>query len=190
MFNRVKSKRAKGKSSARSPEPAEQTRRASPQPLPKDGSKKPHGSGGALAADNSEGAIPQRRSTRNSGNRSIIEPSDLQLPRKRTKRKSTEDAPNAHETAHEHKETISSQRRGPAPERSNTPGHDQASSDTTKIALPFADTPIIRRNKEMRKGSNESRRSSLSNRGRRASSLIESGTSNGLYKSMCVQILR
>ena len=51
---------------------------------------------------------------------------------------------------------------------------------TTKIALPFADTPVIARNKEMRKASSESRRRSSSTlRGRRASSLIDSGTSNG-----------
>ncbi|RFN43382.1 kinetochore protein mis13, partial [Fusarium flagelliforme] len=44
------------------------------------------------------------------------------------------------------------------------------------IALPMSDTPIINRNKEMRKeGSNSNRRSSLGNRGRRASSLIENG---------------
>lgn len=52
----------------------------------------------------------------------------------------------------------------------------------TKIALPFADTPIIMRNKEMRKHSGQGqghRRSSTGLRGRRASSLIESGTSNG-----------
>lgn len=51
----------------------------------------------------------------------------------------------------------------------------------TKIALPFADTPVIQRNKEMRKekGRKGQRRSSLSLRGRRASSLIESGASNG-----------
>lgn len=54
-------------------------------------------------------------------------------------------------------------------------------SAATKIALPFADTPVIRRNKAMREnqsGKGE-RRSSLSLRGRRASSLIESGSSNG-----------
>jgi kinetochore protein Mis13/DSN1 len=40
----------------------------------------------------------------------------------------------------------------------------------------MSDTPIINRNKEMRKkGGNSNRRSSLGNRGRRASSLIESG---------------
>lgn len=52
--------------------------------------------------------------------------------------------------------------------------------EPTKISLPFADTPIIRRNKAMRKGNNEARRSSLGMRGRRASSLIDSGTSNAL----------
>jgi len=50
-----------------------------------------------------------------------------------------------------------------------------------KIALPFADTPVIRRNKEMRKNSGQGgqRRSSSGLRGRRASSLIDSGASNG-----------
>lgn len=58
------------------------------------------------------------------------------------------------------------------------PGDDHSA---TKIALPFADTPVIRRNKAMREGKSGKgqRRSSLSLRGRRASSLIESGTSNG-----------
>ncbi|KAI6349775.1 hypothetical protein MCOR25_010639 [Pyricularia grisea] len=50
-----------------------------------------------------------------------------------------------------------------------------------KIALPFSDTPIMDRNKELRKkggaGGSGARRSSLGMRGRRASSLIESGHS-------------
>lgn len=50
----------------------------------------------------------------------------------------------------------------------------------TKIMLPFADTPVINRNKEMRKASKDGhRRSSTGLRGRRASSLIDSGLSNG-----------
>jgi kinetochore protein Mis13/DSN1 len=49
-----------------------------------------------------------------------------------------------------------------------------------RIMLPFADTPVITRNKEMRKGNKDgSRRSSTGLRGRRASSLIDSGQSNG-----------
>lgn len=57
----------------------------------------------------------------------------------------------------------------------------------TRIALPFADTPVIRRNKAMREGKagKGERRSSLGLRGRRASSLIDSGSSNG--KTGCPQ---
>jgi len=62
---------------------------------------------------------------------------------------------------------------------------DTANDDhiPTRIALPFADTPVIRRNKAMREGKSGKgeRRSSLGLRGRRASSLIESGNSNGGY---------
>ena len=57
--------------------------------------------------------------------------------------------------------------------------------DTTKIALPFADTPVQRRNKEMRQGATKKgeRRSSLGLRGRRASSLIDNG-SNGMWTTV------
>ncbi|KAH8129769.1 Mis12-Mtw1 protein family-domain-containing protein [Trichoderma asperelloides] len=57
-----------------------------------------------------------------------------------------------------------------------SPVHE-TSTEPTKIKLPMSDTPIINRNKEMRKkgGTGGSRRSSLGSRGRRASSLIESG---------------
>ncbi|KAK4923977.1 hypothetical protein LTR49_008922 [Elasticomyces elasticus] len=51
-----------------------------------------------------------------------------------------------------------------------------------RIALPFQDTPVIRRNKEMRKGdSNDHRRSSSGMRGQRASSLMDEGRGNGTY---------
>ncbi|KAL6907099.1 Mis12-Mtw1 protein family domain-containing protein [Trichoderma evansii] len=58
----------------------------------------------------------------------------------------------------------------------DSPVHE-TSAGGTKIKLPMSDTPIINRNKEMRKkgGTGGSRRSSLGSRGRRASSLIESG---------------
>ncbi|KAL1892957.1 hypothetical protein Cpir12675_004325 [Ceratocystis pirilliformis] len=46
-----------------------------------------------------------------------------------------------------------------------------------KIALPLSDTPIINRNKEMRKKGGGRRRSSLGMRGRRASSLTSMGHS-------------
>ena len=53
-----------------------------------------------------------------------------------------------------------------------------AGETSTVIPLPFSDTPVITRNKELRKkGAGGARRSSLGMRGRRASSLIESGHS-------------
>ena len=61
-----------------------------------------------------------------------------------------------------------------------------------RIQLPFADTPVIKRNKEMRKASAENaaghRRSSSGMRGRRASSLIDEGRGNGEFgvMSYCV----
>jgi len=57
---------------------------------------------------------------------------------------------------------------------------DQPSAGT-KIALPVADTPVMQRNKELRGGKSDKgrRRSSLGLRGRRASSLIDTGASNG-----------
>lgn len=73
------------------------------------------------------------------------------------------------------------------PEHHETPHPPQAEIDedhsATRITLPFADTPVIRKNKAMRegKGGKGERRSSLGLRGRRASSLIETGNSNGEY---------
>ncbi|QDS77368.1 hypothetical protein FKW77_005632 [Venturia effusa] len=67
-----------------------------------------------------------------------------------------------------------------SPDVAPTGLHVEKPRDGTKIALPFADTPVIRRNKEMRQQTkSKHRRSSTGLRGRRASSLIESGTSNG-----------
>ncbi|KLP15350.1 uncharacterized protein LW94_1285 [Fusarium fujikuroi] len=63
----------------------------------------------------------------------------------------------------------------PPPDWDKSPRHELPAQSAT-IALPMSDTPIINRNKEMRKkGGSSNRRSSLGNRGRRASSLIESG---------------
>ncbi|KAF5704094.1 kinetochore mis13 [Fusarium mundagurra] len=63
----------------------------------------------------------------------------------------------------------------PPPDWDNSPQREPPVQSAT-IALPMSDAPIINRNKEMRKkGGNSNRRSSLGNRGRRASSLIESG---------------
>lgn len=51
----------------------------------------------------------------------------------------------------------------------------EGSREAVQIALPFSDTPVINRNKELRKKAPTGRRSSLGMRGRRASSLIDNG---------------
>lgn len=69
-----------------------------------------------------------------------------------------------------------------AEERNGFRSPDVQTIGTSKIALPMADTPVIQRNKEIREGKSgkaPKRRSSLGMRGRRASSLIDSGVSNG-----------
>ncbi|KAK2755194.1 kinetochore protein mis13 [Colletotrichum kahawae] len=60
-------------------------------------------------------------------------------------------------------------------DRRSTPRVLNDSVESAKIALPISDTPVINRNKEMRKKGGGNRRSSTGMRGRRASSLIESG---------------
>ena len=59
-------------------------------------------------------------------------------------------------------------------EITRTPISDTSNAGTSKISLPFSDTPVIDRNKNMRK-KDMKRRSSLGLRGRRASSLIDGG---------------
>lgn len=63
----------------------------------------------------------------------------------------------------------------PPEDISETPHQADESVGSAKITLPVSDTPVINRNKEMRKKGGGTRRSSLGMRGRRASSLIESG---------------
>ncbi|KJZ73906.1 hypothetical protein HIM_06799 [Hirsutella minnesotensis 3608] len=60
-------------------------------------------------------------------------------------------------------------------EEAESPQAQAPPVESAKIALPMSDTPIINRNKEMRKKGSSNRRSSLGSRGRRASSLIASG---------------
>ena len=75
----------------------------------------------------------------------------------------------------------------PTPDIQEQP-HQQQGGTTSKITLPAADTPVMQRNKKMRQAgktgkAGQGRRSSLGMRGRRASSLIDSGASNGEWRS-------
>ncbi len=117
--------------------------------------------------------MKRRRSPRNSGETIEPEPQPIQVKKRRQKEtKATEKK--GTETG-----ASSDVLKSKGPKEPKVSEHIEISFDATKIALPFADTPIIRRNKEMRKGVDNGRRSSLGNRGRRASSLIDSGKSNG-----------
>lgn len=111
----------------------------------------------------------RRRSPRNSADQTTADPPPIHVKKKRVKDNKTSK-----------RQTDESMQSGPVtfPQDRELPKateRHEISWDATKITLPFADTPIIRRNKEMR----DNRRSSLGMRGRRASSLIDSGKSNG-----------
>lgn len=63
-----------------------------------------------------------------------------------------------------------------APLPSQTLKSRSGDADATKVVLPMSDTPIIRRNQQLRKGGAPgNRRSSVGMRGRRASSLMDTG---------------
>ena len=130
---------------------------------------------------------PRRRSARHSGEHNTASPPPIQPRKRRVKEKEPgepkgrgRDASPATHNPDETQARTDPQRGSPRVERS---------TEITKISLPFADTPVIRRNQEMRKGSGDGqRRSSLVMRGRRASSLIDSGKSNGIptiYHKKC-----
>lgn len=64
--------------------------------------------------------------------------------------------------------------KAPAPPLPRTLKAGCGDTDATKVVLPMSDTPIIRRNQQLRKGQGN-RRSSVGMRGRRASSLMDTG---------------
>jgi kinetochore protein Mis13/DSN1 len=111
----------------------------------------------------------RRRSARLSGDKEPVAPSE---PVEKRPKKSKKD-----------EQSVRGEQREGSPQIDTEELAIQKKRDATRIALPFADTPVIRRNKEMRAAQNKrtssSRRSSTGIRGRRASSLIESGISNG-----------
>ena len=125
----------------------------------------------------------RRKSARLSGDSDLVEPLPLEGKKKRPKQNGGGTTVEIMESGPKAACAESGQNGGiEVPEGTSRLQTQQTdlSKDVTKIALPFADTPIIRRNKEMRKGGGDgSRRSSLGMRGRRASSLIDGGKSNG-----------
>jgi kinetochore protein Mis13/DSN1 len=117
---------------------------------------------------------PVRRSKRLSDEHDRREGS----PQRRARKKETGEPASAATISREMIHRPSARDKTPTVTTNVTEGEDHSA---TRIALPFADTPVIRRNKAMREGKvgKGERRSSLGLRGRRASSLIDSGNSNG-----------
>jgi kinetochore protein Mis13/DSN1 len=103
------------------------------------------------------------------------DPSAIKLPKRRRSARSDETSRQKPEIETADYDTIDVVRTPNAEELSKS--RLNVSKHSTVISLPFSDTPIINRNKELRKKGNATRRSSLGMRGRRASSLIENGHS-------------
>ena len=181
-FTRTRAKKAKAEAVlASTSEGPGQEERAEPAPTrrPK---KKATSSPGAAPIENGDQPA-KRRSTRHSGEHENADPPPLPVKKRRRDRAPSEQRPDpGSDKPHADQERV----RQEPPQDHTQP--IEVSFDATKIALPFADTPIIRRNKEMRK-TNANRRSSLGMRGRRASSLIDTGKSNGAEFILVLKVL-
>lgn len=193
-FTRLRPKKAKGKTPDAAPEPettagasatAIEVRAAQQPPPPTDEHasieatqsprKKPRKT---LPA--SPEPTPRRRSKRLSGNSPVHDQAPA-TSKPATESRSQQRNPATPPPAPTNDENV-------APAADGSPALDQGEltihkkRGPAKIPLPFGETPVLRRNKEMRKLSAEkSRRSSSGMRGRRASSLIEAGSSRGTW---------
>ena len=186
MFTRTRSKRPKTTASAPAAEQILEDVQQASNPVPTQKTRKksvakssPKTAPAALVEQEVKDA-KRRRSPRISGDSVETEAPALVIPKRKEnrsqprQRKSSDLQPAVGEEPLTKPHQVTERRKSPTQQIETSKG------DVTKIALPFADTPIIRRNQEMRKGGGDGqRRSSLGNRGRRASSLIESGKSNG-----------
>lgn len=140
----------------------------------------------AVPAKGKSVELPSRRPTRGAANTSHTEPESQPTNTIRSSR--------ARDSPEHQPETKKPKKAGRPPKAkqqvqvSESNGYNSPAQppEGTKVALPVADTPVIQRNKEFRGGKGDKsdkgrRRSSLSMRGRRASFLIDSGTSNGRF---------
>ncbi|KAI4191441.1 MAG: hypothetical protein L6R41_000092 [Letrouitia leprolyta] len=183
-FTRTRAKKAKAEPPPQIPPIAEDKHEESPPKLvaAKKTRKRTSGSPAAPALENGEKPERRRRSARNSGDKDLVQ-DEPPLPPLEVKKKRKPKEDGSQEAPKSKKQDLATSTQPPesAPsEPSRTQAVDKP-LDPIKVSLPFADTPIIRRNKEMRRGAeNGSRRSSLGMRGRRASSLIDSGKSDAL----------
>ncbi|PNP56838.1 hypothetical protein FNYG_15323 [Fusarium nygamai] len=172
-------------------EPPEKETNATTKPATRKSSRR---KASVNASDEREIKVPKRPSTRRSTRRSgeaqeeeAPQSAPASIPESEPEPQ-PEPVPEAAPTSHvnEAPKTRGSRAKPPRlpPDWDKSPQRKPPVQSAT-IALPMSDTPIISRNKEMRKkGGNSNRRSSLVNRGRRASSLIESGQTAILHRAV------
>ncbi|CBF83234.1 Mis12-Mtw1 family protein [Aspergillus nidulans FGSC A4] len=192
QFSRITSKKQKASTSTEQPDlpaPEEPT----PQPSPRRG-RPPK----KRAEDRSDDVARQKKASEGTGKRqtrgktkNALEPEPEPKPHphpnpqsersERSTRKRGEEE-QVQQVSVEKKRKKGRPSKSQEEQRNGFVSPEQPQAGTATIALPVADTPVIQRNKEMRgkKSGKGSRRSSLSMRGRRASSLIDSGASNAL----------
>ncbi|KAI1773468.1 Mis12-Mtw1 protein family-domain-containing protein [Hypoxylon cercidicola] len=146
-----------------------------PQPAPRRNAKR---RSSQITSDQDEAPVPPpppappQRNTRRRG-RPSVEKQEKE-PVKATNGASRKEKQLAEEVPESMQEDVHEEMAQSTPvDEQKARGRDNA-PESKQIALPFSDTPIINRNKEMRRKTG-ARRSSLGMRGRRASSLIESG---------------
>ena len=141
----------------------------------------------AIVNEKAPATAPPKRKRKSFSSPDAPNTKTVQQPR-RSKRLSGEKIPNPSTPAElkiKRRETVAPRQATETPDSPQLVGDDlqiDKNRHGTKIALPFADTPVQNRNKQMREkaaGKQKSRRSSSGIRGRRASSLLDSGNSNG-----------
>ncbi|KAF2088045.1 hypothetical protein K490DRAFT_56609 [Saccharata proteae CBS 121410] len=158
------------------PAPPQSSEDSAPAPEPAQPSKPARRTKRSLALPDhvvAEDAAPRRRSARLSGHDLPPAPQPATPAPEKPKR--------VRKTAKESKPSEENENDEMVGLVGQKPAAEKERASPKRIALPFADTPVIKRNKEMRKGGGGGhRRSSTGLRGRRASSLIDSGTSNAV----------
>ena len=170
-----KSKKAKTGEPEAEPEPVRRSGRGRP---PKTAASK-EAQAGANAIETSSAGARGRPSRRKAGDDASQDEPELKVPKRTTRRSTRLSGENAVEETQANgaprNQGRSRTKASRAPKWLEDSPPRAVPVASAKIALPMSDTPIINRNKEMRKKGNSNRRSSLGTRGRRASSLIESG---------------
>ncbi|KAJ5815845.1 Mtw1 kinetochore complex DSN1 [Penicillium robsamsonii] len=139
----------------------------------------------AVPANGESVELPSRRPTRGAAKTTHTEPESQ--PTKTIRSSRPRNSPEHHPEAKKSKKAGRPLKAKQQAQLSESNGYNSPAQppEGTKVALPVADTPVIQRNKEFRGGKGDKsdkgrRRSSLGMRGRRASFLIDSGTSNAL----------